>query len=173
MPNPETVTVACNWPQGILAEVCEMEIFEHSGIKEARRVGQPVRFLFQGPRAQRLMERDGTTIGEASNVAGGYGLTPVPKDFAERWFKDNANSPMVTGGHVFIAHARGSAGERGIANAAAEAKERGKSARVGEANEPLKPTTIDAASGRITSGDVDPRGGRGRVHTADKPADGA
>ena len=159
----ETVTVACNLPGGLIAEVCDFEIVDERGEKTARHKGQPRRFVFQGPKAQRLLERDGVTIGQAPNVHGAYGLTQVEREFAERWFEENKESPLVTNGHVMM-HAK-------AASAAKMAEERGKSNRRGGAYEPIKPTEIDPKSGKITSGEIDPRTVRG-VHTADKPAEG-
>jgi hypothetical protein len=119
------VTVACNLPNGFILQLYDVEEVEAvlpNGrvIKENQCTLRPDlgRHALHGPvnrsalaatgREDRLPDDYRLIPGDAPDT--GYALTfGVPRDFWERWLKDNERSPIVLGRHVFAAASTGRA----------------------------------------------------------------
>ena len=124
-----TVMVACKLPNGLLAD-----------IRDGRGVIKATAF-FRGSAAERRLERadDKGQITEfegVSSVAGGFGLTEVSADFAEVWFKENADYEPVKRGLIFMS-------ERDARGQAREKKE------IKSGLEPIDPEKPDTRRGKI------------------------
>jgi hypothetical protein len=115
----DTVTVACNLPSGFILQLYDVEEvtqFLPNGreFKENQCTLRPDlgRWALHGPvnrsalaatgRDDKLPDDYRLIPGDAPDT--GYALTfGVPRDFWERWLKDNEKSPIVLGKHVFAA----------------------------------------------------------------------
>lgn len=95
-----TVTVACKIPNGLIIHIEKREkTVEPSPaggrtIEVGRRIGEPI--VLNGP--------TNALTGQppAHQIVSGYGLTHgVPKDFWDKWIKDNAGLDVVVNGLVF------------------------------------------------------------------------
>lgn len=115
----DTVTVACNIPNGLILQVYDVEKVEHvlpngRSIKENQctldvEAGQ---WALMGPvnrsalaatgRNEHLPDDYRLIPGDAPDT--GYALTyGIPRDFWERWLEDNKGGPLIKGHHVFAA----------------------------------------------------------------------
>jgi orotidine-5'-phosphate decarboxylase len=115
----DTVTVACNLPNGLILQLYDVEkvqqtlpsgkVFEENVSTLRPDLG---RWALNGVvnrsalaatgREDRLPEDYRLIPGIAPDT--GFALTPgIPRDFWERWLEDNKGSPLVTGRHVFAA----------------------------------------------------------------------
>jgi hypothetical protein len=114
----ESVTVACNLPNGIILQLYDVELTETvlpNGrvIKENQctlRTDQ--QWALRGPvnrSALAATNRDDVlpddyVLVRSDAPDAGYALTfGVPKDFWEEWLRINQNNPLVKNGHVFAA----------------------------------------------------------------------
>lgn len=95
------VTVACKVPNGILLRVFDMiptpEPVLGGGsrmVEQARVRGEPIRL--RGP---------SVPFGKSPRfqIAGGYALTSIPRDFWEEWVKQNKDSDLLAQKLVFAA----------------------------------------------------------------------
>lgn len=84
-----TVTVACKLPNGI-----ELELRDEEGNRQSH--------VIRGSAAQRRLESNGQMLESVRSVVSGYGLTEVPKDFADEWFKRNAKYQPVVSQAIFV-----------------------------------------------------------------------
>lgn len=109
----ETVTIACKLPNGLFAELIDMDddhatFIDRNGEKVAVRPSLG-RVFFRGVAAERRLERgddQGNVVGvpePLSNIRGGYGLTfGVDKEWAMRWFDQNQRYQPVAAGLIFM-----------------------------------------------------------------------
>jgi hypothetical protein len=101
----DTVTIGCKWPNGIVMRLYdfeEVEIMVNGRVfKENISIANPdyPEFTLNG------FSIDRNPMAERPEYAiiGGFGLTHgIPRDFAEAWFKQNAQSELVKQGLVFM-----------------------------------------------------------------------
>jgi hypothetical protein len=113
----DTVTVACNLPTGHILQIFNIElretvlpngrsVQEHEATLNLERgqwyVHGPVNFNSLAATGREINADFRVIKGDLPDT--GYALTPgIPRDFWERWEKDNANSPLITGKHIFAA----------------------------------------------------------------------
>lgn len=86
----EMINVGCKLPNGMLLELGKR------GQEGHRQV------MLNGANAQLI------------HTANGFGITAVPKDFAEAWFKKHGWLACVKGGHVFMEAEKASAQARAM-----------------------------------------------------------
>ena len=113
----DTVTVACNLPNGLILQIYDIEVVETvlpNGrvIKEHQSTlnfehGQwavhgPVNFNSLAATGREVNIDFRVIKGDLPDT--GYALTPgIPRDFWEKWLKDNERNPLVIGRHIFSA----------------------------------------------------------------------
>lgn len=107
-----TCTIACKLPNGLWADLIDMDDAHATEVGRAGEVMKirPVlgRVFFRGSAAQRRVERaaDDGRISDAepvSSVSSGFGLTHgVDLDFARAWFEQNKLYPPVAKGLIFM-----------------------------------------------------------------------
>lgn len=149
-----TVTVACKLPNGLWLEVSDIEWIKVKDDTVARKTNIEKHFV-RGSSASRVMESNGSLMGETQKVVAGYGLTPgVPESFWDRWKEENKDYPPFAKGLIFAA-----VRDDKVRDAAREFASR----RSGL--EPITPPVFDGQGNVI--GELDPRLRRGpqRVET--------
>lgn len=114
----ELVTIGCKLPNGLIAELREAAGIQKTPYGETAVPGRLLQsIVLRGSAEQRRVESEGVTLAEVQTVVAGYGLTKVPKDFAEKWFAENADYPPVKRGQIIVwkslAGAKSMAAERG------------------------------------------------------------
>jgi hypothetical protein len=115
----DTVTVACNLPQGIILQMFDVEVVE-TVLPNGRMIKENVATLNleHGQHHIRgVVDRNSlAAVGAGDILPDDYrvirGLTPgtgyaltydVPRDFWEEWLRRNPDSPLVKGKHIFAA----------------------------------------------------------------------
>jgi len=113
----DTVTVACNLPNGHILQIFDVEEVV-SVLPNGREIKENVctlnldhgQWTLHGPVNFNSLAASGREInvdfrvikGDAPDT--GYALTPgIPRDFWERWLKVYEHSPIVTNRHIFAA----------------------------------------------------------------------
>lgn len=109
----DTVTILCNLPTGLIMQLYDVEEVE-AVLPNGRVIKENVATLnlqhgqwaLNGVAEFSTLAIAGRDVPDYRVLKGdapgtGYALTSgIPRDFAERWFKDNERSPIVLGKHV-------------------------------------------------------------------------
>lgn len=113
----DTVTVACNIPMGMILQIYNIETQE-TILPNGRAITENNATLnldhgqwyVHGPVNFNALAASGRDVNADFRIIkgdvpdGGYALTPgIPRDFWEKWEKDNERSPLITGKHIFAA----------------------------------------------------------------------
>lgn len=134
MPGTATVSIGLKLSFPFVMNVADGHWEDRQGPQGTVKVfvrSRTVTHTVRGIGSQRRLESNYNLIGETDKVIGGFGITHgIPADFAERWFKENAESDMVKNGLIFM-HSRASF-------VAAQAKERRELVSGTEAIDPSK-----------------------------------
>lgn len=100
----DTVTVACKYPPGLILRIYD-ETTKSSRVlgamvEETIFVPREEKFVIRGPVVNVGAYRSAGDLPEGN--IGGYALTPgIPRDFWERWLKENRESSLVKNRIVF------------------------------------------------------------------------
>lgn len=119
--NSDTVTVACNLPNGLLLQIYDIEEVE-SVLPNGRVIKEnnatlnldAGRWMINGAAIDYAALAEGGLpdyrVIKGSAPGTGYALTTgVPRAIVERWMHQNANSPLVKNRHVFVSGTEASA----------------------------------------------------------------
>jgi hypothetical protein len=103
----DTCTIGCKWPNGIVMRLYDVEdvtiVYNGQAVveKQAIQRADAPEFVLNGFSIDLGKMAGG--IAPEHEIVGGYGLTHgIPRDFAEEWFRQNANSAMVKNNLIFM-----------------------------------------------------------------------